>query len=146
MWLHFRVREMTTAKIGSLLRISGQVVRTHPVHPELVLGTFMCLDCRTVIPDVEQQFKFTQVNFVVKIWVWINVKRMFEWTSANELVQMFDFSPAFVGTLYATTEPASCWMSINPGLWISRKSESRRHRLNFLEDASQEGGYLQPSF
>lgn len=58
---------MTTAKIGSLLRISGQVVRTHPVHPELVLGTFMCLDCRTVIPDVEQQFKFTQVNFVVKI-------------------------------------------------------------------------------
>eukprot|EP00105_Crassostrea_gigas_P010179 XP_011425359.1 PREDICTED: zygotic DNA replication licensing factor mcm6-like [Crassostrea gigas] len=55
-----KVREMTTAKIGTLLRISGQVVRTHPVHPELVLGTFMCLDCRTVIPDVEQQFKFTQ--------------------------------------------------------------------------------------
>lgn len=55
-----KVREMTTAKIGTLLRISGQVVRTHPVHPELVSGTFMCLDCRTVIPDVEQQFKFTQ--------------------------------------------------------------------------------------
>ncbi|CAG5124538.1 unnamed protein product [Candidula unifasciata] len=55
-----KVREMTTVKIGSLLRITGQVVRTHPVHPELVSGTFMCLDCRTVIKDVEQQFKYTQ--------------------------------------------------------------------------------------
>ena len=59
--LAFRVRELTTSKIGTLLRITGQVVRTHPVHPELVSGTFMCLECRTVIKDVEQQFKFTQV-------------------------------------------------------------------------------------
>ncbi|KOB74584.1 DNA replication licensing factor Mcm6 [Operophtera brumata] len=35
-----KVRELTTAKIGTLIRISGQIVRTHPVHPELVLGTF----------------------------------------------------------------------------------------------------------
>ena len=42
------------------MRITGQVVRTHPVHPELVLGTFICADCQTSIPDVEQQFKFTQ--------------------------------------------------------------------------------------
>ncbi|KAL5009589.1 hypothetical protein ScPMuIL_011894 [Solemya velum] len=55
-----KVRELTTVKIGTLLRITGQVVRTHPVHPELVSGTFMCLDCRTIIKDVEQQFKFTQ--------------------------------------------------------------------------------------
>jgi len=57
-----KVREMTTVKIGSLLRITGQVVRTHPVHPELVHGTFICLDCRTVVKDVEQQFKYTQPN------------------------------------------------------------------------------------
>ncbi|KAF3824503.1 hypothetical protein GH733_008788 [Mirounga leonina] len=49
-------------KIGLLTRISGQVVRTHPVHPELVSGTFLCLDCQTVIKDVEQQFKYTQPN------------------------------------------------------------------------------------
>ncbi|XP_064611933.1 zygotic DNA replication licensing factor mcm6-like [Liolophura sinensis] len=55
-----KVRELTTVKIGTLLRITGQVVRTHPVHPELVSGTFMCLDCRTVVSDVEQQFKYTQ--------------------------------------------------------------------------------------
>lgn len=54
-----KVRDMTTSKIGTLIRISGQVVRTHPVHPELVLGTFMCLDCQTEIRNVEQQFKFT---------------------------------------------------------------------------------------
>lgn len=54
-----KVRELTTAKIGTLIRISGQVVRTHPVHPELVLGTFICLDCQTLIKDVEQQFKVT---------------------------------------------------------------------------------------
>ena len=57
-----RVRELTAAKIGTLLRITGQVVRTHPVHPELISGTFLCLDCRTLIKDVEQQFKYTQVG------------------------------------------------------------------------------------
>ncbi|XP_009565948.2 DNA replication licensing factor MCM6 [Cuculus canorus] len=57
-----KIREMTSAKIGSLMRISGQVVRTHPVHPELVSGTFLCLDCQTAIKDVEQQFKYTQPN------------------------------------------------------------------------------------
>lgn len=64
---------MTTAKIGTMLRITGQVVRTHPVHPELVSGTFMCLDCRTVMKDVEQQFKYTQVWTIwpTMIWKWV---------------------------------------------------------------------------
>ena len=55
-----KVRNLSTKKIGHLLRITGQVVRTHPVHPELVSGTFVCLDCQTVVKDVEQQFKYTQ--------------------------------------------------------------------------------------
>ncbi|XP_065839412.1 DNA replication licensing factor MCM6-like [Oscarella lobularis] len=55
-----KIRDLATQKIGSLLRISGQVVRTHPVHPELVVATFQCLECQAVIRDVEQQFKFTQ--------------------------------------------------------------------------------------
>ncbi|XP_077926864.1 DNA replication licensing factor MCM6 isoform X2 [Halichoerus grypus] len=57
-----KIRELTSSRIGLLTRISGQVVRTHPVHPELVSGTFLCLDCQTVIKDVEQQFKYTQPN------------------------------------------------------------------------------------
>lgn len=52
-----KVRELKTDKIGTLLRISGQVIRTHPVHPELVYGTFVCLDCQTLVKNVEQQFK-----------------------------------------------------------------------------------------
>jgi DNA replication licensing factor MCM6 len=55
-----KVRDLTSGRIGSLVRITGQVVRTHPVHPELVLGTFICADCQTSIADVEQQFKYTQ--------------------------------------------------------------------------------------
>jgi len=55
-----KVRELSTQKIGTLTKIQGQVVRTHPVHPELVMGTFTCLDCQTVVEGVEQQFKFTQ--------------------------------------------------------------------------------------
>ena len=39
-------------------------MRTHPVHPELVMGTFKCADCQTVISDVEQQFKYTQVGYI----------------------------------------------------------------------------------
>jgi len=53
----FNVRELTTAKIGELVRISGQVIRTHPIHPELVAGHFTCQDCQTDVPSVEQQFK-----------------------------------------------------------------------------------------
>ncbi|XP_022662061.1 zygotic DNA replication licensing factor mcm6-B-like [Varroa jacobsoni] len=55
-----KVREMTMLRLGSLIKITGQVVRTHPVHPELVSGTFQCLDCQTWIPGVEQQFKYTE--------------------------------------------------------------------------------------
>ncbi|XP_066581178.1 DNA replication licensing factor Mcm6 [Prorops nasuta] len=54
-----KLRELNTSKLGTLIRISGQVVRTHPVHPELILGTFACMDCNAVIKNVEQQFKFT---------------------------------------------------------------------------------------
>lgn len=52
-----KVRELKSDKVGTLCRISGQVIRTHPVHPELISGTFVCLDCQSVIKNVEQQFK-----------------------------------------------------------------------------------------
>ncbi|XP_017891495.1 DNA replication licensing factor Mcm6 [Ceratina calcarata] len=54
-----KLRELNSSKLGTLIRISGQVIRTHPVHPELILGTFLCMDCNGVIKNVEQQFKFT---------------------------------------------------------------------------------------
>ncbi len=56
-----KLRDLSSAKIGTLMSITAQVTRTHPVHPELVSGTFICLDCSTVIKNVQQQFKYTQV-------------------------------------------------------------------------------------
>lgn len=54
-----KIRELSSMRIGTLVKISCQVVRTHPVHPELVSGTFLCMDCQTVIKDVPQQFKYS---------------------------------------------------------------------------------------
>uniref|UniRef100_A0A3P9KIY2 DNA replication licensing factor MCM6 n=1 Tax=Oryzias latipes TaxID=8090 RepID=A0A3P9KIY2_ORYLA len=54
-----KIRELSSMRIGTLVKISCQVVRTHPVHPELVSGTFVCMDCQMVIKDVPQQFKYS---------------------------------------------------------------------------------------
>jgi DNA replication licensing factor MCM6 len=55
-----KIRDLNATRISTLTKITGQVVRTHPVHPELVAGTFQCLDCQTEISGIEQQFKYTQ--------------------------------------------------------------------------------------
>ncbi|PAV82377.1 hypothetical protein WR25_18445 [Diploscapter pachys] len=54
------VRDLTADKIGCMIRIAGQIVRTHPVHPELSRATFVCEDCAVVTRDVAQQFRYTQ--------------------------------------------------------------------------------------
>ncbi|GMN67104.1 hypothetical protein TIFTF001_036163 [Ficus carica] len=60
-----RLRELTTAEIGKLVSVSGVVTRTSEVRPELLQGTFKCLDCGGVIKNVEQQFKYTQPTICV---------------------------------------------------------------------------------
>lgn len=55
-----RLRELTTAEIGKLVAVSGVVTRTSEVRPELLQGTFKCLECGSVIKNVEQQFKYTE--------------------------------------------------------------------------------------
>ncbi|KAK4438921.1 DNA replication licensing factor MCM6 [Sesamum alatum] len=55
-----RLRELTTTEIGKLVSVSGVVTRTSEVRPELLQGTFKCLDCGNVIKNVEQQFKYTE--------------------------------------------------------------------------------------
>lgn len=54
------IRELTAEKIGAMVCITGQVVRTHPVHPELSRATFICEDCGVTVRNVEQQFRYTQ--------------------------------------------------------------------------------------
>lgn len=53
---------MRTDKIGKLASISGTVTRTSEVRPELIFGSFVCLECKGVVRDVEQQFKYTEVS------------------------------------------------------------------------------------
>ncbi|OHE94048.1 MCM2/3/5 family protein [Colletotrichum orchidophilum] len=55
-----RVRSLRSTNIGQLLSISGTVTRTSEVRPELSLGTFVCEACRTVVPNVEQTFRYTE--------------------------------------------------------------------------------------
>ncbi|KAK8699828.1 hypothetical protein V6N13_018242 [Hibiscus sabdariffa] len=55
-----RLRELTTAEIGKLVSVTGVVTRTSEVRPELLQGTFKCLDCGSVVKNVEQQFKYTE--------------------------------------------------------------------------------------
>lgn len=56
------IRDLRTEKIGKLVSVSGTVTRTSEVRPELVYGTFVCDECKTVVRDVEQQFKYTDVR------------------------------------------------------------------------------------
>lgn len=58
--VQFNLRDLRCNLIGQLVRITGQVVRTTPVHPELTYGHFECELCGAEIPDIEQQFRFVQ--------------------------------------------------------------------------------------
>lgn len=55
-----KLRDLKSAKIGKLTSFCGTVTRTTEVHPELLLGTFYCLDCQAKVVDVQQRFRFTQ--------------------------------------------------------------------------------------
>ena len=55
-----RVRSMRARNIGQLLSISGTVTRTSEVRPELAVGTFVCEACRSVVPNIEQTFRYTE--------------------------------------------------------------------------------------
>ncbi|KAK4998487.1 MCM DNA helicase complex subunit mcm6, partial [Elasticomyces elasticus] len=55
-----RVRQLRTEQIGKLLSISGTVTRTSEVRPELSLATFTCEVCNTVVPNVEQVFRYSE--------------------------------------------------------------------------------------
>ncbi|XVF19290.1 hypothetical protein REPUB_Repub11eG0097500 [Reevesia pubescens] len=55
-----RLRELTITEIRKLVSVTGVVTRTSEVRPELFQGTFKCLECGSVIKNVEQQFKYTE--------------------------------------------------------------------------------------
>ncbi|CAB4442016.1 unnamed protein product [Rhizophagus irregularis] len=54
------IREIKTERIGCLMSISGTVTRTSEVRPELLFGKFTCQECKIDVPNVEQQFRYTE--------------------------------------------------------------------------------------
>ena len=54
------IRSLHTDKVGRLIAISGTVTRTSEVRPELLYGTFTCVECKSSVRDVEQQFRYTE--------------------------------------------------------------------------------------
>ncbi|EPS36069.1 hypothetical protein H072_10452 [Dactylellina haptotyla CBS 200.50] len=55
-----RIRALRTNHVGRLISISGTATRTSEVRPELSVATFTCENCRTVVPNIEQVFKYTE--------------------------------------------------------------------------------------
>jgi DNA replication licensing factor MCM6 len=56
----YRVRQLTTNKIGRLARINGTVTRTSDVRPELLFGSFSCVACGTAQTGVPQQHRYSE--------------------------------------------------------------------------------------
>ncbi|KAA0192683.1 DNA helicase [Fasciolopsis buskii] len=115
------MRELTSSQIGRLIKIRAQVVRSHPVHPELLSGTFRCMECRVIIRNVEQPFKYTQVFL----------------------------SPChhFLSRRFASIPNAPTGSSLNclpasPNSSISRKFVFKRHSQSYLAGAYRESNVL----
>ena len=59
------IRALRADDVGVLSCLQGQVVRTHPVLPELIKGVFTCNECNQEQPAVTQQFTYTQPQVCV---------------------------------------------------------------------------------
>lgn len=57
----YGIRELRSNLIGQLCSLRGTVTRTSEVRPELLYGSFICLDCKTPSANILQQFKYTEV-------------------------------------------------------------------------------------
>lgn len=55
-----RLRNLRANNIGQLSSFSGTVTRTSDVRPELLLGCFRCGECAELVPNVEQQCRYTE--------------------------------------------------------------------------------------
>jgi DNA replication licensing factor MCM6 len=49
-------------KAEGFVSVTGVVTRTSEVRPELLKGTFKCMECGGIIKNVEQQFKYISLT------------------------------------------------------------------------------------
>lgn len=54
------IREIRASHIGQLFSFSGTVTRTSEVRPELLNATFKCRVCGAEIPNIHQNFQYTE--------------------------------------------------------------------------------------
>ena len=54
-----KIRALRTTGLGRLSSISGTITRTTDSKPELLVGTFMCKECNSIVENVVQQFKYS---------------------------------------------------------------------------------------
>jgi DNA replication licensing factor MCM6 len=114
------IRELRTDKIGMLMSISGTVTRTSEVRPELLYGSFICEVCGGFVPEVEQQFKYTEVSDVSCIALADTDHRC--------------ISQVSVRTCYVATGPLGNFKSILPSSQTGRRSVFRKIRQKYLRD------------
>mgnify|MGYP001173540548 CR=1 FL=1 len=82
-----RLRELKAENIGQLTSFSGTVTRTSEVRPELLLGSFKCVECDTECPNVEQQCRFTTPSICLNQQCANRVK----WTLSREGCKFVDW-------------------------------------------------------
>lgn len=57
---------INSSHIGSLINVTGTVIRISDVQPELIRGSFRCLSCGEVHKDITQQFRYTEPSFCTR--------------------------------------------------------------------------------
>ncbi|GAM28591.1 hypothetical protein SAMD00019534_117670 [Acytostelium subglobosum LB1] len=55
-----KIRQLRTQMVGRLAAITGTVTRASEIRPELLIGSFICMDCRNYSDKVPQEFKYTE--------------------------------------------------------------------------------------
>ncbi|XP_049847943.1 uncharacterized protein LOC126305001 [Schistocerca gregaria] len=66
-WVHFynlstvsKLRDLKSSTIGQLSSFCATITRTSDVRPELLFGSFVCLDCQTRVNNLEQRYRYTE--------------------------------------------------------------------------------------
>ena len=49
-----KIRELRSHGLGRLSSVYGTITRTTDTKPELIQGTFVCLECQSIVKNVEQ--------------------------------------------------------------------------------------------
>jgi DNA replication licensing factor MCM6 len=90
-----KLRDLNADLLGKLVSFSGIVTKTSEVRPELLVATFRCDECSTVIKNIEQDARFTKPCICPNL-ICGNTKT---WTLIREACVFCDWQKALVQEL-----------------------------------------------